>query len=317
MRTPVGDAVAALDCGTNSTRLLVVAADGSTLDRRMVITRLGAGVDADRRLSPEGVERTLAVLRDYRSAMDGHGVRRARMVATSAARDAVNRDSFLAAAAAATGVEPELLDGDAEGRLSFRGATAGLPSADGPFLVVDIGGGSTELALGDAAGEMATCSVDVGCVRVSERWLRSDPPAAAELRRAEESVGRALEDAAATLGGVGRARRLIGLAGTVSTAAMLDLGLAEYRREAVHHHVLRRDRVEALLTELAGCTHEERAARRGVEPGRADVIVGGLVVLDSLLRRLDFDECLVSESDILDGIVMGLLQPGPARGRLA
>ncbi|HZT65380.1 MAG TPA: Ppx/GppA phosphatase family protein [Acidimicrobiales bacterium] len=300
------DTVAAIDCGTNSTRLLIADRAGRTLDRRMVITRLGQGVDAQRRLSPAGVERTIETLRSYRKAMDAHGVGAARLVATSAARDAADRDEFFDAARQVTGVTPELLAGDEEGRLSFAGATAGLPVGQGPFLVVDIGGGSTELVVGEATVK-AVWSADVGCVRVSERFLQKDPPAGPELERARAHVSTVLAAAVEAMGGLAGARTLVGLAGTVSTAAMVDLGLERYDRERVHHHRLTAPVVAGILHELAALPLEERARRPGVEPGRADVIVGGLVVLDAVLADLGFAECLVSESDILDGLVMSLL----------
>ncbi|MHB8682066.1 MAG: Ppx/GppA phosphatase family protein, partial [Acidimicrobiales bacterium] len=183
---PTADRVAALDCGTNSTRLLAVDGDGTVLAREMRITRLGEGVDETGRLSPAAIDRTIGVLAAYRAQMDDLGVERGRLVATSAARDAANATVFLRAAAEATGLEPEILSGDDEGRLSFAGATANLPAglpSDEPVLVVDIGGGSTELVVGrpDAPTGSRAMSLDVGCVRISERFLAGDPPTAPEL----------------------------------------------------------------------------------------------------------------------------------------
>jgi len=309
-RTPV----AAIDCGTHSTRLLVAAADGTTLARRMTITGFGAGVDRTRRLDPAAMERTVSVLRAYRREMEHHCVGAVRMTATSAARDASNRDEFFAAARDVLGVEPELLSGEEEGRLSFAGATAELPSDEGPWLVADIGGGSTELACGPVATRgsgrlepFAVRSLDVGCVRVSERFLVHDPPLPAELDRARSHVGGLLARASAEEPALGRGRGLVGLAGTVAAAAALSLRLAAYDRSQVHHHRLAASTVADLLAELAGLDARARRDRPGMEEGRVGVIVGGLVVLDSLLSHFGIEDCLVSESDILDGLVMTLL----------
>jgi exopolyphosphatase/guanosine-5'-triphosphate,3'-diphosphate pyrophosphatase len=297
--------VASVDCGTNSTRLLVH--DGTrTVERLMRITRLGEKVDQTRRLQPEAIERTLTVLREYRDVMDRHGVSAVRMAATSAARDAGNRDDFFDAAEQIIGVRPELLSGEEEGRLSFLGATAELDPTLGPFLVVDIGGGSTELAYGTTYCEVAE-SIDIGCVRLSELYLAGHDPA-----RPEDLVA-ALSVAEAALDGVRRvhpaiteARTLVGLAGTVSTTAAVEIGLAEYDRDRIHHFVLTRAAVEDVFRTLATETHDERIANPGLEEARADVIVGGLCVFVQLFRTLGFDECLVSESDILDGLAMSL-----------
>jgi exopolyphosphatase/guanosine-5'-triphosphate,3'-diphosphate pyrophosphatase len=297
--------VASVDCGTNSTRLLVH--DGTrTVERLMRITRLGEQVDRTRRLQPGAIERTLAVLREYRDVMDRLGVTAVRMAATSAARDAANRDEFFDAAEAIIGVRPELLSGEEEGRLSFLGATAELDTSRGPFLVVDIGGGSTELAYGTTTCEVAE-SLDIGCVRLSELYLAGhDPPL-------PEDLTAALSVAEAELDGVRRdhpeiadARTLVGLAGTVSTTAAVEIGLAEYDRSRVHHFVLSRAAVEDVFRTLATETHEERLGNPGLEEARADVIVGGLCVFVQLFRTLGFEECLVSESDILDGLAMSL-----------
>jgi exopolyphosphatase/guanosine-5'-triphosphate,3'-diphosphate pyrophosphatase len=314
---PAG-AVAAVDCGTNSTRLLVAGPDGAILERTMVITRLGQGVDDARRLTDDAMVRTLDVLTGYRAVIDRHGASRARAVATSAVRDAANGGEFLDRASAVLGVRPELLSGQEEGTLSFRGATAGLDRAEGPFLVVDVGGGSTELVLGGgAAPEPVAVSIDVGCVRVTERFLASDPPTPAELEAGREAVSALLASGARQLdelaarhgaGGMAAARRLIGLAGTVSTAAVLDAGAETYRRDIVHHRVLHRERVQAQLGRLAGMDHASRLGVPGLEPERADVIVGGLLVLVTVMEQFGFGELLASEADILDGIVIGLLE---------
>jgi len=303
--------VAALDCGTNSTRLLVVDTDGTVLERLMRITRLGEGVDATHRLSPEAVARTVSVLTDYRTVMDRHGVVRARLVATSAARDATNAGQFLSAALDATGVPPEILTGIEEGALSFAGATAHVPDeglGPGPVLVVDIGGGSTELVAGEpAAGELAAVSLDVGCVRVTERFLHHDPPGPDELSRARRAVDAQLARTRRVLPPLAPGGLLIGLAGTVSTLAALDLRLTRYRREAVHHVVLGRDKVAHWLETLVAEDSRARSARPGMVEGRADVIAGGVLILDAVMTAFDRDSCLVSEDDILDGLVATLL----------
>jgi exopolyphosphatase/guanosine-5'-triphosphate,3'-diphosphate pyrophosphatase len=303
--------VAAIDCGTNSTRLLVVGPKGDTLERLMRITRLGQGVDRTKALAPEAIERTVEVLREYRGVMDRLGVERGRLIATSAARDATNREDFLAAAEAATGVRPELLDGGAEGRLSFAGATAALPSDDGPFLVVDIGGGSTEFALGpdplcphEVTGVV---SIDVGCVRITERFLHGDPPRPEELSQALSVVHDYLDDVRRELPGVDDAARLVGLAGTVTTVAAVEIGLPAYDANRIHHFLLRRAAVEDVFRTLATERRSDRVHNPGLEEARVDVIVGGCIVLVAIMRHFDFGECLVSEADILDGLAATLL----------
>ncbi len=302
-------AVAAIDCGTNSTRLLVADGDGRAIDRQMRITRLGEGVDAESRLSPEAIQRTVSVLRDYRAVMQRSAVSRGRLVATSAVRDAANGSDFLEAAADVTGLEPELLTGIEEGRLSLLGATSELDSTEGPFLIVDIGGGSTELVIGSGADDpdVVAVSLQLGCVRITERFLRSDPPTAEELADAEQAVAESLDEAITENPRLTTARRLVGLAGTVSTLAALRLGLREYDRSRIHHAVLRCTDVGDWYRTLASEVAEARLDRAGMVPGREDVIVGGAMLLDAVMRWFGFDECLVSESDILDGMVAGLL----------
>ena len=296
---------AAIDCGTNSTRLLVARPGGPALERLMRITRLGQDVDRTRRLAPEAIDRTLAVLRDYRLVMDRCDVGPVRMTATSAARDAGNRAEFFDAAEAIVGVRPELLGGDEEGRLSFCGATAELDPASGPWLVVDIGGGSTELVAGPDAGggPRAVCSLDVGCVRLTERFIAEDPPAVSSVAAARSYVDGLLDEAVSTTPALLGARRMVGLAGTVATLAAIDQELAAYDRDRLHHYELHRDRVEAILRRLTGTDSAGRRGMPGVEPGRADVIVGGTVVLAAAMDRFGFDRCLTSEADILDGLV--------------
>ena len=295
------EVVAAVDCGTNSTRLLI--GDGErTLDRRMRITRMGEGVDSTGRLDPGAVERLLVLLREYREALDHHGVVRCRVTATSAARDAANREDFFDAAEVALGHRPELLSGPEEGRLSFVGATAELDPADGPFLVVDIGGGSTEFVVGTIEAEAAR-SCDIGCVRLSEQWIHHDPPLPEELAVCLSIIEGHLDDVVREVSGMSETRTLVGLAGTVSCAAAVELGLATYDRDRIHHFRLSKEAAEDVFRTLATEDRAERLANPGMEEERADVIVGGMAILVKVMRQLGFDECLVSESDILDGLV--------------
>ncbi|MCA1690694.1 MAG: Ppx/GppA family phosphatase [Actinobacteria bacterium] len=298
--------MAAIDCGTNSTRLLVAGSEGQPLERQMHITRLGQGVDATGQLAPEAVERTVAVLRDYRAVMDKLGVERVRMTATSAARDAANRESFLGPAEEAIGTRPELLSGGEEARLSFLGATSDLDPAQGPFLVVDIGGGSTEFAVGtdQPAGAI---SVDVGCVRLTEKFLHSDPPSAMELSQALSVVRDYLDDVARDVTEAVEASQLVGLAGTVTTIAAVEQGLPVYDRDRIHHFVLTREAVEDVFRTLATERRADRVHNPGLEAARADVIVGGAAILVAIMRYFEHATCLVSEADILDGLVLSLL----------
>jgi len=300
-----------IDIGTNSVRLLVADVDGAgpdvdlrALDRRMRITRLGQGVDATGRLHPDAIARTVDVLREYRHALDELGAVAVRATATSAARDAANRDDFFGPAADVLGVVPELLPGDEEARLSFLGATTGL-DAPAPYLVVDIGGGSTEFVLGTEKPE-ALVSVDTGCVRLTEQYLVSDPPAPEELSQAVSVVRDIVADVDREIPGAREAATLIGLAGTVTTIAAVEQGLAEYDRDRIHHFRLSRAAAEDVFRTLATEPVAERRHNPGLEPERVDVIVGGAIVLVTILRVLGFDEVLVSEADILDGIVRSL-----------
>jgi exopolyphosphatase / guanosine-5'-triphosphate,3'-diphosphate pyrophosphatase len=298
-----GSNVAAVDIGTNSVRLLIVDGAGRELERSMRITRLGQGVDETRTLSPDAVARTLSVLSEYGARIASSGVSRVRAVATSAARDATNRGAFFDAAERALGARPELLSGEEEAQVSFRGATADLPPSDGPFLVIDIGGGSTEFVLGRGEPE-ASLSVAMGCVRMTERHLKSDPPAKAELDACIADVRERLA-AVRTVIDARRARRVIGLAGTVTALSAMELGLERYDATRTHHSVLARGAVEACFHRLAAANVETRRAMLA-EPGRAEVIVGGAAVLFTILRELAIDELLVSEHDILDGLASSL-----------
>ena len=300
-----GPVVAAIDCGTNSTRLLVT--DGSrAVERLMRITRLGEGVDGTGRLSPDAIARTVSVLREFRSAMDRDGVQAVRMSATSAVRDASNREQFMAAAEDVVGIRPEVLSGMEEGRLAFAGATAELDPSNGPFLVVDIGGGSTELVVGRDE-PVGVESMDVGCVRITEKFLHHDPPRPEELSDALMEVRDQLEDAVRAVPQLSDAQQMIGLAGTVTTVAAVELGLTEYDRDRIHHFWLTRAAAEDVFRTLATESRASRLGNPGLEEARADVIVGGCVVLVAVLRYFDLSGCLVSESDILDGLASSLL----------
>lgn len=295
--------VAAVDIGTNSARLLIADDEGHELLRSMRITRLGQGVDVTGRLAPEAMTRTVAVLEQFGAECRRFQVRSLRVVATSAARDADNSARFFDAVESALSARPALLSGVEEARLSFVGATAGLPQTDAPFLVVDIGGGSTELALGTHEPEQVA-SLQLGCRRMSERHLRSDPPTATELDAC-------LRDAEATLSRVSgvdvrRARRVLGLAGTVTALSALQLGLTRYDASRTHESTLTLAQVEQSFHELGRATLEERR-RLLAEPERADVIVGGAAVLLTVLRFFHLPELLVSEHDILDGLVAAAL----------
>jgi exopolyphosphatase/guanosine-5'-triphosphate,3'-diphosphate pyrophosphatase len=302
MSTPV----AAIDCGTNSVRLLITTDGKTQIERLMRITRLGQGVNATGRLDPSAIERTLTVLREFRAVIDKYGVTRIRMTATSAARDASNSDEFFIAARDVIGVDPELISGEEEGRLSFLGATADLDPEDGPFLVCDIGGGSTEFIFGTTEPE-ATISVDVGCVRMTEAWLHSDPPKPEELSQALSVIELHCDDVLRAIPQIGEAKTFVGLAGTVNAAAAVEIGMTTYDRNKVHHLRMTRAMVEDVFRTLATESLEDRKDNPGLEPERADVIVGGMCVLVTVMRRFGLREMLVSESDILDGLAMSIL----------
>ena len=297
--------VAAIDMGTNSTRLLVHDGD-NTIERLMTITRLGQDVDRTGRLADEAIERVLSCLRTYKSVMDQHGVTRVRAVATSAARDAANRDEFFTAVHDVIGVEPELLSGVDEGKLSLRGATADLDPADGPFLVFDIGGGSTEFAFGTDEAE-AAMSLDIGCVRLTEKYVEHDPPRPEELVACLSITEVHLDDIARQMPQVAHATTFVGLAGTVSTAAAVELGLTEYDRDQIHHFVLTKEAAEDVYRTLVTESRDDRIHNPGLEEARADVIVGGMCILVCIMRYFDIEKLVVSEADILDGLVFSLL----------
>lgn len=294
--------VAAVDIGTNSVRLLIADQNGDELERPMRITRLGQGVDVTGTLSPAAIARTAAVLAEYRALARRWGVERIRATATSAARDATNGAELFDAAERALGVRPELLTGVEEARLSFRGATAGLAQSDGPFFIMDIGGGSTELVYGASEPE-ALVSLQLGCVRMTERHFESDPPTLAELAACFSDIEQALQAAGAL--DATRARRVLGLAGTVTALSAMQLGLSHYDAKRTHHSTLTLRQVEQAFRNLSSVPVSERR-KLLVEPERADVIVGGAAVLLGILQHFGIAELLVSEHDILDGLAASL-----------
>jgi exopolyphosphatase/guanosine-5'-triphosphate,3'-diphosphate pyrophosphatase len=301
--------VAAIDCGTNSIRLLVADVDPETgslrdLDRRMEIVRLGQGVDRTGRLAPEALERTFAACREYAEAIEAQGVSGIRFVATSASRDASNRDDFVKGVVDILGVRPEVITGDEEAALSFTGATRELATHE-TALVVDIGGGSTEFVLGDERVRAAR-SVDIGCVRLTERHLLhdgelTDPPAAEQITAIRADIERALDEAAATVP-LRDSSTLVGLAGSVTTVGAIALGLTAYDSAAIHRSRVPYERVEEITTALLAATHAERAANPVIHPGRVDVIGVGALILQAIMERTSAAEVVVSEHDILDGI---------------
>jgi exopolyphosphatase/guanosine-5'-triphosphate,3'-diphosphate pyrophosphatase len=307
--------VAAVDCGTNSLRLLVADVDTrrrtlADAERRMEIVRLGQGVDATGRIAPEALARTLRVLAEYAAIIERKGAEAVRMVATSATRDAANAGDFVRGVRAVLGVDPEVVTGEDEAQLSFTGATAELAGGSpAPYLVADIGGGSTEFVLGNPAAVTAAVSVDIGCVRMTERHLRGDPPDPAQIAAATADIDAALEVAAARVP-VGQARTLVGLAGSVTTVAALAMGLPGYDAARIHHARISASDVHAQATSLLAQTHAERAALAVMHPGRVDVIAGGALVLDRIMTRFGCAEVLVSEHDILDGIAWSLASRG-------
>jgi exopolyphosphatase/guanosine-5'-triphosphate,3'-diphosphate pyrophosphatase len=304
--------VAALDCGTNSLRLLVADVDDGSLtdiERRMEIVRLGEGVDETGRLLEAALDRTFRVLDSYATIIRELDVASIRMVATSASRDASNRDVFVDGVRARLGVPPEVVSGDEEAALSFAGAThelAGSEALTAPYLVVDIGGGSTEFVLGDNMGLHAARSVDVGCVRLTERHLRDDPPTIAQVAAATADVESAIE-LAGTVVDLGSAATLVGLAGSVTTVVALALGLPRYDATAIHHAHVSAAQVHQITTDLLAATRPERASMPVMHAGRVDVIGGGALVLDTIMRRCGFAEVVASEHDILDGIAYSML----------
>ena len=340
MAAPGPQRVAAIDCGTNSLRLLIADIDPARreladVQRRMEIVRLGEGVDATGRLAPGALARTFAMLEEYARAISESGAAAVRLVATSAIRDASNAAEFAAGVRRILGVDPEVVSGAEEARLSFSGATAELgrarqpadrppelgepggPREPGaprepvpPFLVVDIGGGSTEFVLGDsdglAARDLSALSVNIGSVRLTERHLHGDPPSQDQIAAATRDIDAALATVAESIPAAS-ARTLVGLAGSVTTLTAVALNLAAYDRARVHHARLSAARVHEVTADLLGMDHEQRAAIAVIHPGRVDVIGAGALILDRIMDRFGFAEMVASEHDILDGIAWSIV----------
>ncbi|MGF0130583.1 exopolyphosphatase [Dietzia cinnamea] len=319
--------VGAIDCGTNSIRLLV--AEGvpgqpglTDVVREMRIIRLGEGVDATGRLSEGAISRCRSALTDYAATMAELGVQSVRMVATSATRDAANKEEFFGMTAEVLGTHfpgavAEVISGQTEAELTFAGGVSDLAPSDGPFVVTDLGGGSTEIVVGELVrGEvrlLGARSLDIGCVRITERVLHSDPPTADEVVEARAVVSEALADAGDVP--VGRAARWVGVAGTFTTLSALAQGLGEYDPERIHGSVIPLERMREVCDRLVAASVAERRSLGPMHPGRADVIGGGAIVVqalcDVMAERAGLSELTVSEKDILDGIAMSVL------GRLA
>ena len=304
--------VAAVACGTNSTRLLVLDASGVPIAREMRVTGLGRGVEATGQLAAQSIDDTVKVLREYRRAIEEHGVDRVRFVATSAARDGGNREHLFSAAEEVIGVQPELLSGDEEARLAFRSATLRLKPGPGSVLVVDLGGGSTEFAAGrcdDPPSEPhGVVSVDIGCVRLTERFLRGDPPSREELDEAVSVVRGHLSSVSRVLPSAAEATRMVLVGGTLMRLpAVTERSLPS--REGAHHSVLSLAAVEDLLDTLAGRPRCDPVSPRGLETALADVMLGGTAILATIMRYFGFAECLLSEADLLDGLALSLLDP--------
>jgi exopolyphosphatase / guanosine-5'-triphosphate,3'-diphosphate pyrophosphatase len=308
--------VAAIDCGTNSVRLLVADLTADTLidvHREMRIVRLGQDVDATGRLAPDAVARTRLALADYTGIARRAGAQRVRMVATSATRDAANREEFFTMVRQTLGTDAEVITGDEEARLSFTGAVSGLDPADGPFMVVDVGGGSTEVVLGDWDGTRvhvtAVRSVNLGCVRITERHLHSDPPTPEEVSAAERFATRTLQEVFVEVP-VKQARTWVGVAGTVTTLSAIAQQLPAYDPERTHLSRLSLECLRGTTEYLLASTHQQRAAHPVIHPGRVDVIAGGALIVrvlaEELHIRAGITELVVSEHDILDGIALGL-----------
>lgn len=291
---------ASIDCGTNSFRLLIVNEKRQVVARELRITRLGEGVHATRRLGPAAMDRSIAALAEFKRLLDQHHVLDVRAVATSAARDAGNGQEFLTRAGEVLGVDVEILSGQSEGELTFAGVSGGMP-VDGPLLVVDIGGGSTELAFGIDGQLQWAQSLDIGCVRLTELALQSDPYTTEERDAACTTVESFL--ASSKLGQVPSRTRLVGVAGSITSLASISLGLAEYEADAVHGVELTAKTLAELTDRLALMTNADRLFIPALPAGRADVIVAGAVILQQIMARGGFDSCTISERDLLFGLL--------------
>ena len=301
--------IAAIDCGTNSTRLLIAKKNDNheyqTITRQTQITRLGEGVDSQHSLLPSAIDRTLVTLFGYKEELSKHDVSQVRVVATSAVRDADNGQVFLDAAEDIIGVKTECLSGLEEAKLSFQGATFELNKSKAPFLVIDIGGGSTEFAFGQEKCE-SFLSTDVGCVRLTERFIQNDPPLPEELSAALSLIDLHLDDVLMEIPSLNQATTIIGVAGTVITTSMIEQGLDSYSYNKVHGHRMSKESIEEVFRLLVTDDRNGRLSNPGMEEGRVDVIVGGLCILVQVMRKFNFEEILVSEKDILDGLTLSL-----------
>jgi exopolyphosphatase/guanosine-5'-triphosphate,3'-diphosphate pyrophosphatase len=299
--------VGVIDCGTNSIRLLIADIDGNNfreVTRQMQVVRLGQGVDETNQFHPGALERTFAAVDLYAAELARRGVEKIRFCATSATRDATNRNIFIEGVKERLGIEPEVISGDEEARLSFAGATREFNRADGPFLVVDIGGGSTEFVLGTDTVESAI-SVNIGCVRMSERHFHNDPPTADEVSIARSDIQNAIDIASASLD-IKSAKTLVCVAGTATTVAAAALNLPEYDRHAIHLSRISADQVHEVSNNFLTMTRDERAALGYMHPGRVDVITAGSLVLSKILKATGAKEFVASENDILDGMAWSL-----------
>lgn len=311
--------VAAVDCGTNSIRLLISEIrDGALVDvtRQMKVVRLGEGVDATGAFSPDALERVRKALEEYVSIMLEAGVEKVRMVATSATRDVSNRDTFIRMTASllgkvTSGAQAEVISGEEEAELSFKGAVADLDPAEGPFCVIDLGGGSTEFVVGEADGTLLGAhSTQMGCVRLSERIMRGDPPTPTEVEIAQDYVAKRIAEVE-TIVPIEKTHTFVGCAGTFTTIAALALGLEDYDATAIHNAVLRTASLHTITRQLITESVAQRLTHPVMHPGRADVIGGGSVVVEGILdmihRKTEAQSIVISEKDILDGIVGGLV----------
>ena len=299
--------VAAIDCGTNSLRLLIADIEGNNfreIHRDMQIVRLGQGVDKTKAFAPEAIARTLKVTKEYADVIRAKGVQIVRFCATSASRDATNRDLFIDGVCEILGVAPEVISGADEASLSFIGATREFGSELAPFLVVDIGGGSTEFVLGSSQVEAAR-SVNIGCVRMLERHLISQPPTDAQIEAAIVDIDAAITDVSSDVP-FGQAQTLIAVAGTATTVAAAALELTEYDRHSIHLAHIPASKVHEVASMFASMTREEIAALGFMHPGRVDVISSGSLILSRVMVLTGATEFVASESDILDGIAWGL-----------
>ena len=299
--------VGVIDCGTNSIRLLIADIDGNNfreVTRQMQVVRLGQGVDETNQFHPDALERTFAAVDLYAAELARRGVEKIRFCATSATRDATNRNIFIEGVKERLGIEPEVISGDEEARLSFAGATREFNRTDGPFLVVDIGGGSTEFVLGTDTVESAI-SVNIGCVRMTERHFHNDPPTADEVSIARSDIQNAIDIASASVD-IKSAKTLVCVAGTATTVAAAALNLPEYDRHAIHLSRISADQVHEVSNNFSIMTREERAALGYMHPGRVDVITAGSLVLSKIVKATGAKEFVASENDILDGMAWSL-----------